>query len=429
MRTVISAFLIWGWCVMLGTMAAGQPPEVTPPVREIPGHQPPEMATFDPVPPPPTVQSSPELNREIAGLARSDRSESLTWERVYALGLIRARGGRQGMREALNPATLSQLASQHGVADFARFRTEFLSGRAPDGPFRDPSGDYLELLRRLQTIENGRASVKSYESLSKLVEEIILGAAPAITRLDADHAVSALVGAQRELDGEVERYRNQLDEIKVALGLSPRARVIPDPHTLEGFSIVFKELDDWGRRPDRSLAALPRLIQRLPALGDVLIEGRPILGSLEQDPDRWETVLASAASTAIKNRKDRAEGQPSAQDDVALELRLRRRVRHLFEKRRSYESQKRSYELAVRLKDQALERLFAPRSPTAASRTPLLDALVEQMGRVRSVQDRLVALWTSFQAERLAFYRDLGALPYSDWSSFYAELSAREGPG
>ena len=41
------------------------------------------------------------------------------------------------------------------------------------------------------------------------------------------------------------------------------------------------------------------------------------------------------------------------------------------------------------------------------------------------MQDRLVGLWASFKAERLALYRDLGVLPYDDWKSFYDDLAAR----
>ena len=40
-------------------------------------------------------------------------------------------------------------------------------------------------------------------------------------------------------------------------------------------------------------------------------------------------------------------------------------------------------------------------------------------------EDRLVEIWTSFQTERLALYRELGILPYDDWKSFFNDLSAR----
>ena len=42
-----------------------------------------------------------------------------------------------------------------------------------------------------------------------------------------------------------------------------------------------------------------------------------------------------------------------------------------------------------------------------------------------NAEDRLVTIWTSFQTERLALYRELGILPYDDWKSFFNDLSAR----
>ena len=42
-----------------------------------------------------------------------------------------------------------------------------------------------------------------------------------------------------------------------------------------------------------------------------------------------------------------------------------------------------------------------------------------------NAEDQLITLWTSFQMERLALYRELGVLPYDDWNSFYKDLSAR----
>ena len=76
------------------------------------------------------------------------------------------------------------------------------------------------------------------------------------------------------------------------------------------------------------------------------------------------------------------------------------------------------------MKDQAFERLTAPPSPVVTSRSSLLKDVIEQQTEVIEAQDRLIALWTSFRAERLALYHDLGVLPYNDWKSFLADLSA-----
>jgi hypothetical protein len=155
-----------------------------------------------------------------------------------------------------------------------------------------------------------------------------------------------------------------------------------------------------------------------------MIDGQPILGGIDADPDQMEGVLTKAVQLAIKNRADLAKGQFPTDADLLLELRVRRRIRHLFETRRAYAGEKRDYELAIRLKDQTFERLVAPTAGVRMPRSPLLAELIEHEARALKAEDRLVALWTSFRAERLALDRDLGVLPYDDWSSFYADLSA-----
>jgi hypothetical protein len=53
------------------------------------------------------------------------------------------------------------------------------------------------------------------------------------------------------------------------------------------------------------------------------------------------------------------------------------------------------------------------------------DVATKHVAQVLKVENRLTNLWASFRADRLALYRELGVLPYNDWNSFYADLSAR----
>jgi hypothetical protein len=84
------------------------------------------------------------------------------------------------------------------------------------------------------------------------------------------------------------------------------------------------------------------------------------------------------------------------------------------------------------------ESLISSHSRTLAAKVGLAQSagariatqgLLDQFDQVRSAQDRLVGLWASFKAERLALYRDLGVLPFDDWKSFYNDLEARRPPG
>jgi hypothetical protein len=423
MRLIQTGLLAGASCVALVMATAGQPPQSPQPPARPAATEAPGLPGI-PVPAVPAASDS-----ELAGLPGNSRPEPLTWQRVYALALVRARaGGATAAAEALDPKALADAATRHGVADFARFRADFLAGRpGAGGPFRDPSRDYLVLLRRLQAIDTARTNVAVHENLRRLVQEVIQGSSAGPTQLDADLVGVTLVRARQELSDEIRDFRDGLDDLKIALGLSPRAAVIPDRASLAAFRGVFEAVEAWARNPNRNLHDLSVLVDRLPALGDVVVEGQPILGRIESEPGRLEPSLTAAGRIALKNRLEPAPGQAPGDADVALERQVRRRIRHLSAMQQAYDGQKRTYLLALLLKDQAFERLFAPQAPTgsAAARSPLLAGLLEQVDRVRKAQDRLVALWTAFRAERLALYRELGTLPYGDWSSFYADLAAQ----
>jgi hypothetical protein len=369
----------------------------------------------------------PASDRETAGLPPQAAAESLTWERVYTMALVKARSGGTTIAETLDPQALADQARRQGVDDFARFRKDFLAGRAEaGGAFRDPSGGYLAILRRLQLIDDARQYVATLENLSRLVHELIQGENRGLSQADVDFIAQAIDRGRRRMSREVAGLRDGLDELKVALGLSPHAAVVPDRREVAAFRDVIESMEAWTRRPDRNLAELPRIIQRLPALGDVIVNGQPILHGLEQAPTRLEDVLQDAARQAIKNRAGADKGRPANEQDIALELRVRRRIRRLLETRRDDERAKRGLELAIRLRDQTFERVFSPPIDDSAHlRTPAIQQLVNEMERVLDAEDRLAAIWASFRTERLVFYRDLGTLPYDNWEAFYADLSAR----
>ncbi len=367
----------------------------------------------------------PIQEKAVAGLSEQAPAERLTWDRVYAMALVRARSGGASDAESLDPKALADQARRHGVADFARFRKEFLAGRTEAGAaFHDPGATYLEILRRLQTIDDTRQQVARLENLLKLVQELIQGESGGLSQIDIDLIAHALVRARGRMSGDVAGYRAALDDLKPALGLSPHAAVIPDRRDIAAFDRVFQAVEAWQRRPDRQLAELPRIVERLPTLGGaVVVDGAPILPAIEPAPGRMEDVLRDAARLAIRNHAGRGPGPDDG--GVALELRVRRRIRQLLEIRRGYEDAKRMYVLAVRLQDQAFERMLTASSGAGGpSRTPVIQGVVDAFGRIPEAQDRLIAHWTSFRAERLALYRDLGVLPYDNWDAFYADLSA-----
>jgi len=379
----------------------------------------------------PRVAPSADSDNEVAGLAKGSKPMLLNWERVYALALARARADRGPQSPTLDPEALAREAAKVGIADFARFKKEFVG----EGPFRDPSAKVLSLLREMLAVDSARRNVAAHEALNAVLMERIQGESGGLTRLDLDTVFAALVRTRQRLDHQIREFRDGLDELKVALGLSPRASVILDRKGIAEFQTVFDAIEEWSRSPTRRLAELPRLIAQLPLMGDVDLGGEPILEAIDVNPDRWEEVMTKAARLALENRGDAGQGQARQDAGVALELRVRRRIRRLVELRGAYDrtkqgyedGAKRNYELAIRRRDQAFERLLAPPSEVEAPRSPLLEGLVAQIADVFKAGDELVGLWTLFRAERLALNRDLGVLPYNDWNSFYADLKALRG--
>jgi hypothetical protein len=408
MRSVTTGLSAFAVFLVAASSAAGQPP------RQEAGEIADNLV--------PHVVLAPVSENELAGLSMGSHPPILTWDRIYSLALIRARTRRGAFSPALDPEALAEEAARQGVADFSRFRTNFHS----DGPFRDPGPTVLELEGRLLAIDNARRNIAVHEGLNTLIVERSRGSTSGVSRIDVDTVFASLVRARQKLVDETRQFRDGLDQLKFLLGLSPRAPVILDRQNLQPFPVVFDTVEDWARAVKRRTDELTMIIDRLPVLGEIVLNGEPILERIEKIPDQWEVVLAAAAQLAFKSRSQRDEVLTQPNSGIQLELQVRRRIRELYDKMLAFRSEKRCYELAIRLKDQAFERLVAPAppSPVVTSRSSLVSAVIEQETRIVQAQDRLIWLWTSFRAERLALYHDLGVLPYQDWKSFYADLSA-----
>jgi hypothetical protein len=286
MRTVLTGVLACASWVVVATAVARQPKP--PPARRIPARPLQEPSHRDGILAP-TVPATLDLDKEFAGLPRGSRPELLTWEQVLALALVLARAGGARAAEALDPKTLAEQAERHGVGDYTRFREDFLAGRPEAGDaFRDPCGDFLQLLGRLQEIDNARRNVAVHENLGNFVRELIQGEAAGLRQSDVALVQAALLQARQGLADNVGHFRDGLDELKVALGLSPRVAVLPDRRRLAAFHDAFEAMENWSKDPSRNLAQLPRLVGQLPAVGDLMADGQAILSKIEHDPDRRE---------------------------------------------------------------------------------------------------------------------------------------------
>jgi hypothetical protein len=280
------------------------------------------------------------------------------------------------------------------------------------------------VLRRRQAVATARETVARYEMLLRTMIQLIQGAASGLTQLEVDRCDEALQQARGRLAAELTGYRDRLDELKVELGLSPDAPVVPDRSSLKVFLDVFEAAELWFRNPKRDLAEVPALARRLPELDDVVLEfvaGHSLRAAI-QNSDLLHPVMIAAEQAAVRNRNPKLS-------DADLRLSVRRSLRRLWDTTTAYRMEQTKLVLTMRMKDQAFARLLAPNPQDSGPVHASVRDLLAQETLLAESEDRLVALWTTFQAERLALYRLLGTFPYNDWASFYAHFRAERGDG
>ncbi len=271
------------------------------------------------------------------------------------------RARRGAFAPTLDPAALAEDSARYGVGDFGRFRVDF----AASGAFRDPGPAVLDLERRLLAIDSTHRAVAYLENLSKLIVEASQGNNSGLSRIDVDAVLASLLRARQNLAGEIGQFRDGLDDLKFLLGLTPTAPVVLDRQAVAAFLPLFASIESWGTHPNRRLGDLPRLIDQCPAPGEILLNGEPILARLDKNPELLEEFLKAAAQRAEEPERagpDRGTAQFRHSARVARPppdpCRSSIRDEHLKERNGADE-------MAVRLRDQSFERLFAPRHPSS----------------------------------------------------------------
>ncbi|HWE37174.1 MAG TPA: hypothetical protein VG406_11460 [Isosphaeraceae bacterium] len=357
----------------------------------------------------------------LAGLLKGGRLPVLTLRRAYELALIRHRAPRPpgpGDRlSGLDPKTIDSLGRRSAVADFARFRQDYLARKGDAFAFRDPAEGFLDLLVRLHAVGAARRLVMGETRLLSYYQEQA-DAKVFITQLQVDQLGHIVEQDRVEQLDAIRRYRNAVDDYKVRLGLPPQAPLVIDRAALAPLHDVFRATDQWKRRPERRLEELPAIIVRLPALPDITIAGRPLLGTIERDPAALESMLRLATEAAAKAQA----GRPA---DDSRALRIRRLVREQIDLRLRFKLEQRSYALALRVADQMVEQMVTIHVPVPGEpATPVLTILeVIQAPRKAYVhEDRLVQTWTAYQSGRLNLLREIGIFPYTDWDSYLADI-------
>jgi hypothetical protein len=234
-------------------------------------------------------------------------------------------GGRAVTLENL---TLAERNLLYEIRAFARFRQLFIpyiltaqQGLGAVGGVQatgqtDTGIGYLSVLQQVLTVENNRRNVAAFEQILTVYREYAKNSGSSgISQLQIDQVEQNLQNARQQLVTAEVQYRNSLDQFKIQLGLPPDVPIILDRTATNKFREVFKELDLWILKEGHDPAQLPGIINGLPSLESIELEGRPLFTYVPDE--KGQPVLELAYGEA-----SRIEDLNLAAERIALESRL-----------------------------------------------------------------------------------------------------------
>src|SRR5262249_48704483 len=141
-------------------------------------------------------------------------------------------------------------------------------------------------------VENDRRNIAAFEQMVKVYKELIEGESSGLSQLQLDQMESSLQSARQNLVGDRTLYRNDLDGIKLQIGMPPDVPLVLDRSLTKNFTKTFNDVDEWQRDPDRNISDLPKIAAQLPQLEDVIIDGRSCLAIYSEGKDNEDDLEA-----------------------------------------------------------------------------------------------------------------------------------------
>ncbi len=232
-------------------------------------------------------------------------------------------GGRAVTLENLTQAERSLL---YQVRTFAKFRQEFIVDMLTGGTISQPgvgfalqgfstAGNTDPTLGFIPTAQNfaqvliDLKNVAYFEQLASLYEQLIEGESSGLSQLQVDQVRSNVVTARASLINDILTLRNSNDSFKQQLGLPPDTPVVPDLSLYQPYLDVFAQIDEWQRSPKRKLEDVPKLVESIPQLQDIVLDGHSIIGMYRNsttydNEEDLEATLQAAVRIALEYRLD-----------------------------------------------------------------------------------------------------------------------------
>jgi hypothetical protein len=231
-----------------------------------------------------------------------------------------------GRAVVLENLTQAERQLLYQARTFAKFRQEFIVDMLTGGTISqpgvgfalqgfttagntDPTLGFIPVAQNFAQVIIDLKNVAYFEQLAALYEQLIEGESSGLTQLQVDQVRSQVVSARQTLVSDIVTLRNSNDAFKQQLGLPPDTPMVPDLSLYQPYLDVFTQIDEWQRDPKRKLEDVPNIVDRIPPLQDIVLDGHSILGPYLN------------SSTYIDNEED-LEATLQAAVRIALEYRL-----------------------------------------------------------------------------------------------------------
>jgi hypothetical protein len=232
--------------------------------------------------------------------------------------------GRAVTLENLTEAERSLL---YQVRTFAQFRQQFIVDMLTGGTISqpgvgfnlvgfttagntDPTVGFIPLAQNVAEVIIDLRNLAYFEQLAALYEQLIEGESSGLSQLQVDQVKSRVLTSRSTLIADVLTLRTTNDQFKQQIGVPPDTPMVPDVSLFQPYLDVFAEIDEWQRRKDRKLEDVPKIVDKIPPLQDIVLDGHSLLGPylnsttyLDNEED-LEATLQAAVRIALEYRLD-----------------------------------------------------------------------------------------------------------------------------
>ena len=235
-----------------------------------------------------------------------------------------------GRAVVLENLTQAERTLLYQVRTFAQFRQQFIVDMLTGGSIAqpgvgfnlvgfstiasntntDPTIGFIPLAENVAEVMVDLRNLAFFEQLAALYEELIEGESSGLSQLQVDQVKSRVLTSRQTLIADILTLRNTNDSFKQQIGLPPDTPVVPDVSLFQPYLDVFAEIDEWQRSKNRKMEDVPKIVDKIPQLKDIVLDGHSLLGpylsstTYTDNEEDLEATLQAAVRIALEYRLD-----------------------------------------------------------------------------------------------------------------------------